>query len=183
MKYLIALLLSASPAFAATPPFFSLNNSDFVVMLSVLLFLGVLVYFGVPRRIAGLLDARAAAIRADLEEAKNLREEARALLSSYEKKQKEVQEQSERIMEHAKAEAEAAARQAKDDLKEAIARRLLAATEQIASAEAQALRAVREQAAALAVAIAGDVLAKQMTAQLASESIDAAILQVDAKFH
>jgi len=183
MKYLIGLLLSASRAFAATGPFFSLNNSDFVVLLSFLLFLGILVYFGVPRKIAGMLDARASAIKADLEEAKNLREEARTLLSSYDKKQKEVQEQSERIVSQAKTEAEAAARQAKEDLKESIARRLVAATEQIASAEAQALRAVREQAVALAIATAGDVLAKQMTAQRASESIDAAILQVDAKFH
>jgi len=183
MKYLIALLLSSSPAFSATGPFVSLNNSDFVVLLSFLLFLSVLFYFGVHRKIASMLDARAAAIKADLEDAKNLREEARSLLSSYERKQKDVQEQAERIVFQAKSEAEAAAVQARQDLKLSIARRLLAATEQIASAEAQALRAVREHAAALAVGIAGDVLAKQMTPQRASASIDDAISQVDAKFH
>ena len=94
-----------------------------------------------------------------------------------------MQEQSERIVTQAKAEAEAAARQAKNELKESIARRMVAAIEQIASAEALALRSVREQAVTLAIAAAGDVLSKQMTAQRASESIDAAIAQVDAKFH
>ncbi len=183
MKHLVILLLTASPAFAATGPFFSLRNTDFVVLLAFIGFVAVLVYMGIPGKITGMLDARAAGIKADLEEAKALREEARALLSSYEKKQKEVQEQSERIVAQAKAEAEAAARQAREDLKESIARRLIAAEEQIASAEAQALRAVREQAVTLAVAAAGDVLSSQMTPQRAAQSIDAAIAQVDGKFH
>ena len=183
MKRLIALLLTTSPAYAATGPFISLGNSNFVVLIAFLVFVGVLIYMGVPGKITGMLDARAAGIKADLEEARSLREEARTLLSSYERKQKEVQEQSERIVTQAKAEAEAAARQAKNELKESIARRMVAAIEQIASAEALALRSVREQAVTLAIAAAGDVLSKQMTAQRASESIDAAIAQVDAKFH
>ena len=73
--------------------------------------------------------------------------------------------------------------QAKADLKASIERRLAAATDQIASAEAAAIRQVREQAVSVAVAAAGDVLAKQMTAEEAAGSIDAAIAQVDAKLH
>lgn len=183
MKRLIAVLLTASPAYAATGPFFSLGNTDFVVLIAFLTFVGVLVYLKVPGKITGMLDDRAGRIKADLEEARALREEARALLSSYEKKQKDVQEQSERIVSQAKAEAEAVARQAKEDLKESIERRLIAAHEQIASAEAQALRSVREQAVELAIATASDVLTGQMTAQRTSASIDAAIAQVDARFH
>ncbi len=183
MKHLILLLLTTSPAFAATGPFISLGNTDFVVLLAFLLFVGVLIYMKVPARIAGMLDARAAGIKADLDEAKALRDEARVLLASYEQKQKDVLVQSERIVAQAKAEAEAAARQAKDDLKESIARRLVSAHEQIASAEAQALRSVREQAISVAIAAASDVLGQQMTAKRASDSIDAAIAQVDAKFH
>lgn len=183
MKKLIAVLLTTTPAHAATGPFFSLRNTDFVVLIAFLVFVGVLIFMKVPSKITGMLDARAAGIKADLDEAKALLEEARALLSSYERKQKEVQEQSERIVAQAKAEAEAVARQAKEDLKDSIARRLIAANEQIASAEAQALRAVREQAVTLAVAAAADVLTRQMTAERVSESIDAAIAQVAARFH
>lgn len=183
MKKILVLMLTASPAFAASGPFFSLGNTNFVVLIAFIVFVGVLVYMGVPGKITGMLDARAAAIKSDLEDARALRDEARALLSSYDRKQKEVQEQSERIIAQAKAEAEAAAKQAKEDLKQSIARRLTTAEEQIASAEAAALRAVREQAVTLAVAAAGDVLAKQMTAKGTSASIDAAIAQVDARFH
>ena len=185
MKHLILpfALLSASPAFAAGGPFFSLWNSNFVVLLAFLVFIGILLWAKVPGKLGGMLDARANQIKAELAEAWALREEARALLSSYEKKQKDVQEQSERIVAAAKDEALAAAKQAKEDLKLSIARRLAAAEEQIASAEASALRQVRERAVTVAVAAAADVLAKQSSAQAAAASIDEAIAQVEAKLH
>ena len=184
MKKLIPLLaVTASPAMAASGPFFSLGNTDFVVTVAFIVFVGVLLKFKVPAMIAGLLDNRAAQIRAELEEARKLRDEAKAVLASYEKKQKDVQEQSERIVASAKEEAMNAAAQAKADLKASIARRLAAAEEQIASAEASAIREVRETAISVAVAAAGDVLAKQMTAEGAAASIDAAIAQVEAKLH
>jgi F-type H+-transporting ATPase subunit b len=185
MKKLIAgLALTASPAFAAgDKPFFSLANTDFVVTIGFLVFVGILLKYKVPAMIVKLLDNRAAQIKAELDEARSLRDEAKAVLASYERKQKEVQEQSERIVASAKEEAMAAAEQAKADLKAAIARRLAAAEEQIASAEASAIREVRETAISVAVAAAGDVLAKQMTAEGAAASIDAAIAQVEAKLH
>jgi F-type H+-transporting ATPase subunit b len=184
MKRLIALLtVTATPALAAGDVFFSLHNTDFVVLIAFIVFVGVLLYAKVPAKIATLLDARAAQIKAELDEARALREEARAILASYDKKQKEVQEQSERIIASAKEEAQAAAAKAKDDLKASIARRLAAAVDQIASAEAKAISAVRERAVQVAVAAAGDVLAGQMTADAASGSIDAAIAQVDARLH
>jgi F-type H+-transporting ATPase subunit b len=184
MKKLILLAsIGATPAVAATGPFFSLGNTNFVVMLGFLLFLAVLLKFGVPGIITGLLDKRAAQIKADLDEARALREEAKAILASYERKKKEVQEQADRIVASAKEEAVAAGEQAKIDLANSIARRLAAAEDRIASAEAGAVRAVRERAVAIAVAAAGDVLAKQMTAETASASIDKAINQVGAKLH
>lgn len=185
MKKLIALLavMAGSPAFAAGGPFFSLHNTNFVVMLSFIVFVAILLWAKVPAKIGSVLDARAVQIKAELDEARALREEAKALLASYERKQKEVIEQSGRIVASAKEEAMAAAAQAKADLQVSIARRVAAAEEQIASAEQSAIRAVREKAVAVAVAAAGDVLAKQMTAEGAAASIDAAIAQVDAKLH
>lgn len=185
MKRLILLPAAAfaTPALAATGPFFSLHNTNFVVLLAFIVFVGILLRARVPARIAALLDARAAQIRSDLAEARKLRDDARALLSAYEKKQKEVQQQSERIIASAREEAQAAATQAKADLKVSIARRLAAAEEQIASAQAAAVRQVREQAVAIAVAAAGDILKRQMTAEGVSASIDAAIKQVEARLH
>lgn len=184
MKKLIILgVLAANPAFAASGPFFSLSNTNFIVLISFLLFVGVLIYMKVPGKLTGLLDARAAQIKADLDEARALREEAKTILASYERKQKEVQEQSDRIVASAREEAMAAAAQAKADLKVSIARRVAAAEDRISSAEAGAVRAVREQAVAVAVAAASDLLAKQMTAEGAAASIDEAIAQVEAKLH
>lgn len=185
MKKLIVLFaLLASPALAETEEaFFSLKNTEFIVLLSFLLFVAILIWQKVPAKIGALLDARATQIKADLDQARALREEAKVLLASYEQKQKEVLAQSERIIASAKEEAQIAATQAKEDLKASIARRLAAAVEQISAAEASAVRQVRESAISVAVAAAGDVLANQSTAATASSSIDAAIAQVEAKLH
>ena len=94
-----------------------------------------------------------------------------------------MQEQADRIVAQAKAEAAAAAEQAKVDLKTSIARRLVAAEEQITSAEAAAVRHVRDTAVSVAVAAARDVIATQMTAADGNKLIDDAIADVDAKLH
>jgi F-type H+-transporting ATPase subunit b len=175
--------LSTTPALAAEGPFFSLKNTDFVVLVSFIVFVGILFYFKVPAMIGGLLDKRAATIKSELEEARALRDEAQTLLASYERKQKEVQAQADRIIAQARDEATASAAQAKDDLQKSIARRIAAAEEQIASAEAAAIKEVRDRAVVIAVGAAREVLAKQMTAEDAGKLIDAGIAQVDAKLH
>ncbi|MDX1786178.1 MAG: F0F1 ATP synthase subunit B [Roseovarius sp.] len=180
---ILIALTSASPAFAAGGPFFSLTNTNFVVAISFILFAAVLVYFKVPATLGRLLDKRADTIKSELEEARALREEAQTLLASYERKQKEVQEQADRIVEHAKSEAAAAAEQAKEDLKKSIARRMQAADEQIASAEAGAIREVRDRAVTIAIDAAREVIAKQMTAAKGNKLIEDAIETVDAKLH
>ena len=179
----LVAMMTAGPALAASGPFFSLRNTDFVVLLAFLLFIGILVYFNVPTLVAGMLDKRAAGIKSELDEARALREEAQTLLASYERKQKEVQEQADRIIAHAKSEATEAAEQAKEDLKASIQRRLKAAEDQIASAEASAVRDVRDEAVRIAIAAAKDVVAKNMTAAEGNSLIDEAISEVDAKLH
>ena len=175
--------LFATPAFAAKGPFFSLANTDFVVLLGFILFIAVLFYFKVPTLLGGMLDQRAEGIKAELEEARKLREDAQTLLASYERKQKEVQEQADRIVTAAKDEAVAAGEQAKVDLETSVARRMAAAQEQISSAQAAAVKEVRDQAAVVAVAAARSVIAKQMTAAEGNKLIDDAIGQVEAKLH
>ncbi len=179
----IAALMAGSPAFAASGPFFSLGNTDFVVLLAFLLFIAVLFYFNVPTLLGGMLDKRADGIKTELEEARKLREDAQTLLASYERKQKDVQEQANRIVAAAKEEAAAAGVKAREDLAKSVERRMAAAAEQIESAQAAAIKEVRDQAALIAVAAARDVLAKQMTAAEGNKLIDAGIAEVDAKLH
>lgn len=186
MRYTLTALfaLAASPALAAgDKPFFSLANTDFVVTIGFLVFIGIVLYFKVPGLVGGMLDKRADGIKAELDEAKALREEAQSLLASYERKQKEVQEQADRIVAAAKEEATNAATAAKDDIAKSITRRLAAAEDQIASAEASAIKDVRDQAIAVAVGAAKDVIAAQMDAKSAGAMIDDSIATVADKLH
>lgn len=181
----LPLILAAGPALAAgkDKPFFSLANTDFVVLIGFLIFVGVLIYFKIPGMLGGMLDNRATGIRDEINEAKKLREDAQALLASFERKQAEVQEQANRIVETAKKDASAAAEQAKVDLQASITRRLAAAEDQIASAEAGAIKEVRDAAVTVAVAAASDVIAKDMSAKNATDLINSSIDEVAAKLH
>ena len=179
----LVITLTATPALAAGDAFLSLSNTDFIVLLAFLLFIGVLVYFKVPGLIADKLDARAVSIRSDLDEARRIREEAQALLASYERKQKDAQAQADRIVTQAREEAERAGEAAKQDIRASIARRLQAAEEQIKSAEARAIRDVRNEAITVATAAARQVIAKQMTTEQGDALIESAIEQVGARLH
>lgn len=179
MKRLIAsLTFAGTPALAAEGPFISLANTDFIVLLAFLLFVGILVYFKVPQMIGAMLDRRAEGIRADLDEARRLREEAQEIYASYERRQREVKGQADEIVANAKREAQHQADRAKADLELSITRRLKAAEDQIASAEAEAVRAVRDRAVAAAVAAASELLGQQVAAGQRSAGIDEAIADV-----
>lgn len=175
--------LAATPALAAKGPFLSLGNTDFVVLIAFVLFIGVLVYFKVPGMLMGLLDKRAETIKSELDEARALREEAQTVLASFERKQREVAEQAERIVAHAREEAQNAAELAKADLDTTIARRLQAAEDRIASAEAGAMKEVRDRAISVAVTAAREVIAKQMNATQANKLIEESIETVGRKLH
>ncbi|WP_246237269.1 ATP F0F1 synthase subunit B [Halovulum dunhuangense] len=167
----------------ATGPFFSLDNTDFVVLLGFLIFVGVLLYFGVPKLITSKLDARAEEIRNELDEARTMREDAQSLLAEFEKRKEEVSDQAASIVAAAKSEGESALAAAKADLEATMARRLNAATEQIASAEQAAVREVRDRAVAVAVKAAAEVIAQKMNATQADALIDKAIAEVKGKLH
>lgn len=186
MRMTLAALLTltaASPALAASGPFFSLSNTNFIVSIAFILFLGVLAYFKVPGMIGKQLDDRAEGIKSELDEARALREEAQTLLASFERKQSQVKDQAEAIVAAAQEDAKAAAEQAKADLERSIARRLAAAEDQIASAEAAAVKEVRDQAIVVAVSVARDEIARQMSASDAGALIDASIDEIGAKLH
>ncbi len=184
MKRVLAplALIVAQPAFAAGGGL-DLSNTNLVVWLAFLLFVTFLGYMGVHKLLGGKLDERAEGIKSEIEDARMLAEEAKEILATYERKQKEVADQAKRIVAHAKEEAANAAELAKEDLKASIARRLAAAEDQIVSAQTAAIKEVRDSAVTVAVGAARDVIAKQMTAADGNTLIDAAIKDVEAKLH
>ena len=158
-------------------------DSYFVVGLAFFLFLALLAYLGVHRFLAKALDDRADRIRAELDEARRLREEAQATFAEFERKQREVESQAEEIVAHAKAEAEQAAERAKADLEVSIERRLKAAGEQIGMAEANAVREVRNRAVQVAVAAAAEVMASRLSPEKADALVEDAIKRVGERLH
>lgn len=150
-------------------------DTTFLTAVALVLFLGILYYAGVHKTLGGMLDARAQRIRDELDEARRLREEAQALFAEFERRNRDVAAQAEDIVTHARKAAETAAEKAKADLANAIERKLRAADEQIAMAEASAVREVRDRAVEVAVAAAADVIRSRMTEAQSAALIDSAI--------
>lgn len=150
------------------------------VAVAFVLFILLLWKLKVPAAINTALDERGARIKAELEEAARLREEAQALFAEYQRKQKAALKDAEDIVAAARAEAKAIAAQAEIDLKAALARRQAQAEAKIAQAETQALAEVRSAAVDIAVEAARMVLAKQAGNQAA---MDAAITEVRSFVH
>src|SRR5580704_7535168 len=118
------------------------HEAEFWVLVAAVIFVAA-VFRPLGRALTGGLDARAARIRGDLDEARRLREEAERLVAEYRAKEREAVAEAEAIVAHAKQEAERIAAQAARDLEQALKRRQQLAEERIAQAEAKALFEVR----------------------------------------
>ena len=124
--------------------------------------------------LTGALDDRSKKIADDLDQARQLREEAQALLATYERKQRDALAEAEEIIAHAREEALREAANAAAKLDEAIARRQQGALDKIALAEAQAEKEVREAAIEIAIGAATAVVAQQVQGERADALIDSA---------
>jgi len=158
-------------------------DSNIVFTISFVIFIAILGYYGVHTLIIDQLDKRADRIRGELDEARRLREEAQATFAEFERRQKEVAARAEDIVEHARVDAREAAERAKADVAESITRRLKAADEQIAMAEANAVKQVRNKAVTVAVAAAADVLRERIGDEKAAALIDESIEKVGNRLH
>ncbi|MDA1101610.1 MAG: ATP F0F1 synthase subunit B [Proteobacteria bacterium] len=149
-------------------------DATFWVGAAFLVFVGVLFYFKVPGMLTKALDDRSAKISGDLEQARQLREEAQVLLATYERKQRDALAEAEEIIAHAREEALREAKIAAEKLDQAIARRQQAALEKIALAESQAEAAVRDAAIEIAIGAATAIVAAQVKGARADALIDSA---------
>jgi F-type H+-transporting ATPase subunit b len=152
-----------------------LAEAEVWVTIAVVIFV-ILVWKPASRAILGALDARAARIRSELDEARRLRDEAEALVASYREKQHAAAAEAEEIVRHARAEAERIAAQSARDLEQALARRQRLAEERIAQAEAKAVDEIRGTAIDVAISAARDVIVGELDEQRGSALLDAAIV-------
>ena len=153
------------------------------VAVAFVLFLGILVYVGAHRRVIDGIDQRQARIKAELEEARRLREEAQALLVEYQRKRHDADREAVAIIATANAEAERLAAEGKTRLEDFVARRTKMAETKIAQAEAQALSDVRSSAADAAVAAAEKILTAAAKGKVAEDLIAQGVADVKAKLN
>ncbi|MGH6725163.1 MAG: ATP F0F1 synthase subunit B [Pseudolabrys sp.] len=158
-------------------------EAEFWVALGFFVFLGLLGYLGIHRKIAQSLDDRAARIKAELDEAKKLKDDAAQLLADYRRKRGEAESEAQGIIAGAKAEAERLAAEAKVKIEEFVTRRTKIAEAKIAQAEAQAAADARSAAAEAAVAAAAKLLAQEAKGPLAGELIAKGIEDVRKKLN
>jgi F-type H+-transporting ATPase subunit b len=138
---------------------------------------------GIHRTVGKSLDDRATRIKAELEEARRLRNEAAALLAEYQRKRQDAEGEAQEIVSGAKAEAERLAIEAKARIEEFVARRTKMAETKIAQAEAQAAADVRAAAAEAAVAAAEKILRQETKGDLAGRLIARGIEDVGKKLN
>ncbi len=160
-----------------------LLEAEFWVAAAFAIFLGVLAYVGAHKMFLDALDARQLRIKAELDEARRLRDEAEALLAEYKRKQGEAEREAAAIIADARAEAERTAAEARTKMEEFVARRTKVAENKIGLAEAQALADVRAAAADAAVAAAEKILAQTTKGKIADDLISQGIADVKTKLN
>ena len=144
---------------------------EFWVAVSFFIFVGLVLYLGVHKKIAAALDNRAAQIKKELEEARHLREEAEKVLADYKRKEGDAAKEAQEIISLAGKEAEILAEETRRSMKEHFERRMKLAEDKIARAEAEALREVRNAAADAAVIAAQTLIAKSLTPETADKLV------------
>ena len=158
-------------------------DAEFWVAVAFVAFLGVIVYFGAHQMLLKFIDQRRDGIRAELDEAVRLKEEAQALLAQYQRKQREAEQEAAEILAGANAEAERVVTEARTKMDEFLARRTKMAETKIAQAEAQALADVRAAAAEAAVGAAERILTQVVKGDVAGRLIVKGIDDLKSKLN
>ena len=154
---------------------------DISVAIAFVIFILLVAWKGTKKLTAGL-DQRAEAIRKQLDETQNLREEAQAALASYQRQQRDALAEADEIVAQAEVDAERLKVQAETVLTATIKRREEQAVERIAQAEATAIKDVRDQAIELAIGVATKIITEKMTKTVQNELVKNASEDLMKKF-
>lgn len=159
----------------AQPAAFGLIGPSAWVSMAMLVFVGILVWKGLPKLIAGGLDKKIAEIKSQLDDAKRLRAEAEALRKEYADKIANAEKDEAAMIDHARSEADAIVAKAEVDSKTMVERRKKMAEDKISAAERAAIDEVREKAARASAAAAAALIAQKHDAAADRQLVDQAI--------
>lgn len=157
-----------------------LHEPEFWLAIALIV-LVVALWKPASRGILGALDARSARIRQELDDAKRLHEEAKALVAKYQRQLHEGEELAAEILERAEADSTRLEAKMREDFEATVKRRTQQAMDRIAQEEQRALMEVRARAADLAVRTTRKLLVEQVGRQQAQRLIGAAIEDVGRK--
>ncbi|HTO63527.1 MAG TPA: ATP F0F1 synthase subunit B [Bradyrhizobium sp.] len=153
------------------------------VAIAFVILMGGFAYLGVHRTFLKALDNRAARIKAELDDARRLKDEAAKVLGEYKARRASAEREAAEIVAGARAEAERIAADAKTKMEDFVARRTKSAESKIALAEAQALADVRAAAAEAAVSAATRILSGTVKGDLADTLLNKGIAEVQRKLN
>ena len=156
---------------------------EFWVAVAFVILMVLFGYLGIHRTVLQTLDHRSERIKAELDDARRLKEEAAKLLAEYQARRTSAEREAEEIIASARAEAERIAAEAKTKMEDFVARRTKTAESKLALAEAQALADVRAAAADAAVAAASTILSQSVKGEVADELLAKGIAEVRAKLN
>jgi F-type H+-transporting ATPase subunit b len=156
---------------------------EFWVAVAFVILMGVFAYVGVHKTVLKALDNRSARIKAELDDARRLKDEAAKVLADYKTRRASAEREAEEIIAGAKAEAERIAAEAKAKMEDFVARRTKTAESKIALAEAQAVADVRAAAADAAIAAASTILSQSVKGQVADDLLAKGIAEVRQKLN
>ena len=129
----------------------SLDNTDFVVLISFLIFVGILIYFKVPSIVGAFLDKRSNDIQSEIEKASEILEEAKKILSSIEADHKRTSETIGQMVETARSRAGEEEEKAKKNIEELMKNKLISAEGQVMSNERKILDEIEDRAIDLSI--------------------------------
>ena len=153
------------------------------VAIAFVILMVLFAYLGIHKTVLTALDHRSERIKAELDDARRLKEEAAKLLGEYKTRRASAEREAEEIIANAKAEAERIAVEAKAKMEDFVARRTKTAESKIALAEAQALADVRAAAADAAVSAASTILLQSVKGPVADDLVTKGIAEVRAKLN
>ena len=180
MITLLAFALSPGAGYAAgSKKMISLDNTDFVVLISFLIFVGVLVYFKVPAIIASFLDKRAEDIQNEIEKASEILEEAKEILSSIEADHIRTSETIEKMVITAKDRAGEEEEKAKKHIEELMKSKLLSAEGQVRSNERKILEEIEARAIDLSIEKVREKLSKSLSENDYDKHFDSSIQSIE----
>src|SRR5262245_60347172 len=160
-----------------------LEDPETWVAIAFVILMGIFAYVGVHRTVLKALDNRSDRIKAELDDARRLKDEAAKVLAEYKTRRASAEREAEEIVTNAKAEAERIAVEAKTKMEDFVARRTKTAESKIALAEAQALADVRAAAADAAIAAASTILSQSVKGSVADDLLTKGIAEVRAKLN